>query len=197
MVGLYNLKGVCETKWFYDSLSVLQLFDCWAEASQEYFPTEMSFSFPLSRLWCSSGQVLPPMMGFSKAWPHGLSVVRPLIMIPNCRITAPVESVHCLYRPGLCLNRVGRRYYRSCIKSCLLLSGLNSLLGGQELCWQGNVTFAFFFLLDLAPRGKSRRLWFLQLKIILSHCPWQIGISTYLLWNVMVELLHCQGALKE
>lgn len=161
------------------------------------FPHWDEFLIP-SRLWCSSGQVLPPMMGFCKAWPHGLSVVRPLTMIPKCRITAPVGSVHCLYRPGLCLNRVGTRYYRSCIKNCLLLSGLNSLLGGQEICWQGNVTFAFFFLLDLAPRGKSRRLWFLQLKIsFLSHFPWQIGMSTYLLWNVMVEVLCCQGALKE
>lgn len=126
------------------------------------------------------------------------SVVRLLTTVLKCRITAPVESVHCLYRPGLCLNRVGRRYCRSCIKNCLLLSGLNSLLGGQELCWPGNVTFAFFSLLDLAPRGRSRRLWFLQLQIsFVSHCPWQIGISTSWLWNVMVEVLCCQGALKE
>lgn len=83
------------------------------------------------------------------------SVVRPLTMILKCRITAPVESVCCLYRPGLRLNRVGRRYYRSCIKNCLLLPGLNRLLGGQKLHCQGNVTFAFFSLLHLAPRGKS------------------------------------------
>lgn len=73
MVGLYDLKGVFETKWFYDSLSdlsALLLFDCWAESSWACFPTEMSLSCPEEHQNLERGKMLPPVVGFCKACHH-------------------------------------------------------------------------------------------------------------------------------